>query len=78
MPDHSMMQCLHASAGSVSDEDKQRLAAQLLQMDEAYPGGLLQYIHNARHLLQDSRQGGARSPRLCPDSCLLCCCVSGT
>lgn len=41
----------------VRDEDKQRLAGQLVQLDEAYSGGLLQYVHNARRLLQDSREG---------------------
>ena len=41
----------------MKDEDKQRLAGQLVQLDEAYPGGLLEYVHNARRLLQDSREG---------------------
>lgn len=41
----------------MKDEDKQRLAGQLLQLDEAYPGGLLQYVRNARRLLRDSREG---------------------
>ncbi len=41
----------------VSDEDKRRLATQLVQLDEAYPGGLLQYVGNAKRLLQDSREG---------------------
>lgn len=31
-----------------------------MQLDEAYPGGLLQYIRNARRLLQDSREGALR------------------
>ena len=29
-----------------------------MQLDEAYPGGLLQYVGNAKRLLQDSREGG--------------------
>lgn len=47
-----MLQC-----AGVKDEDKQRLAAQLLQLDEGYPGGILQYVSNAKRLLQDSREG---------------------
>lgn len=41
----------------VKDEDKQRLAAQLLQLDEGYPGGILQYVSNAKRLLRNSREG---------------------
>lgn len=47
---------VHTIAG-VTDEDKQRLVAQLVQLDEAYPGGLLQYVRNARRLLRNSREG---------------------
>jgi hypothetical protein len=46
----------------VGDGDKQRLAGQLVQLDEAYPGGLLQYVRNARRLLQDSREGANPTP----------------
>lgn len=57
-PQSSCLSPCHA--GGASDEDKQRLAVQLVQLDEAYPGGLLQYIRNARRLLQDSREGALR------------------
>jgi hypothetical protein len=49
--------CDACDCAGVRDEDRQRLAGQLVQLDEAYPGGLLQYVHNARRLLQDSCEG---------------------
>ena len=49
--------CDASDNAGVKDQDKQRLAGQLVQLDEAYPGGLLQYVRNARQLLQDSRKG---------------------
>lgn len=45
------------SNDGVSSSDKQRLARQLFQLDQAYPGGLLKYLSNARRLLADSREG---------------------
>ena len=45
------------STGGSAAADRKRLASQLVQLDESYPGGLLQYISNARRLLQDSREG---------------------
>lgn len=57
------MQCGIVRSG-VTDEDKQRLAGQLVQLNESYPGGILQYVRNARRLLQDSREGAALQLRM--------------
>jgi UDP-sugar pyrophosphorylase len=40
-----------------SDNDKLRSLSQLKSLDTSYPGGLVQYIKNARKLLEDSRTG---------------------
>jgi UDP-sugar pyrophosphorylase len=40
-----------------SDNDKLRSLSQLKSLDTSYPGGLVQYIRNARKLLEDSRTG---------------------
>mmetsp|Transcript_17482 Transcript_17482/g.24893 ORF Transcript_17482/g.24893 Transcript_17482/m.24893 type:complete len:718 (+) Transcript_17482:92-2245(+) len=41
----------------VEDEGKIRLAEQLADLDESYPGGLTSYIAKARQLLKESSQG---------------------
>lgn len=48
--------CLFAAAGD-HDADKQRMVQQMVLLDTSYNGGLRQYIHNARQLLQDSKEG---------------------
>ena len=40
-----------------SAEDKKRFLAQVTQLDGSYPGGLKQYVGNARTLLADSKAG---------------------
>lgn len=39
------------------DDDKRRLLDQLHHLDTSYAGGLVQYIQNARRLLQESKEG---------------------
>ena len=39
------------------DDDKHRLLEQLQHLDRSYAGGLVQYIQNARRLLQESKEG---------------------
>ena len=39
------------------DDDKRRMLGQLRRLDSSYAGGLVQYIANARRLLQESKQG---------------------
>lgn len=40
------------------DEQKRRLISQLMALDASYHGGVAAYIHNARQLLKDSKEGG--------------------
>lgn len=42
-----------------NDADKQRMVAQLLQLDGHYHGGICAYIRNAKKLLKDSKEGEA-------------------
>lgn len=40
-----------------ADDSKRRMMQQVVLLDASYHGGLRTYIHNARQLLDDSREG---------------------
>ncbi|KAK4802350.1 hypothetical protein SAY86_000553 [Trapa natans] len=47
----------HWADPGVEDEDKKAFFAQVVKLDQNYPGGLVSYIRNARELLADSKAG---------------------
>ncbi len=56
-----MQQHVHLVSNTQStgtyDDKKQAFAQQVVHLDKSYHGGLLQYIANARRLLEESRVG---------------------
>jgi UDP-sugar pyrophosphorylase len=41
-----------------NEDDRVRFLSQVEKLNDNYPGGLAAYIHNARKLLADSKDGG--------------------
>ncbi len=52
-------------AGKSLGPEHRRLLDQLADLDAAYPGGLVQYITNARALLKDSQEGAPLDVNIC-------------
>ena len=47
----------HWPAAGEGDDDKRRFLAQAAVCDAGYPGGISQYVANAKKLLKDSKEG---------------------